>query len=113
VRHVPLEAEPVRVVESGGFEGVRVLKLDARPCFVREGVQMREMQLGGWRAARPAGTGATVLYKGPFRQVADDAGVVYPRGERVAVDAAGAERLRRVVPAEELVFLPGDGEATA
>jgi catechol 2,3-dioxygenase-like lactoylglutathione lyase family enzyme len=52
VRHVPLEAEPVRLLESAGFDGVRLLKLDAKPCFRRDGVEMREMQLEGWKGAR-------------------------------------------------------------
>jgi catechol 2,3-dioxygenase-like lactoylglutathione lyase family enzyme len=52
VRHVPLESEPVRLLESAGFNGIRLLKLDAKPCFRRDGVEMREMQLEGWKGAR-------------------------------------------------------------
>jgi catechol 2,3-dioxygenase-like lactoylglutathione lyase family enzyme len=93
VRLVPPEAEPVRLLESAGFEGLRFVKFDAKPCFTREGVAMREQQLEGFK---PAGAGAKVqvMYKGPFRQVSGDDGTVFARGERVAVDAALAERLR-------------------
>lgn len=109
VQHVPLEAEPVRLLESTGFQGVRLLKLDARPCFVRDGVEMRETQLEGWKPARAAaGPGPTALYKGPFREVIDDAGVVYPRGERVTVDAAAVDRLRRGGWADHFLILDAD-----
>ncbi len=108
VRHVPLEAEPVRLLETAGFEGVRLLKLDAKPCFVRDGVEMRETQLEGWKPAKNGGAGKVVLYKGPFREVSDDAGVVYPRGERVAVDAAAVGRLRRGGWADHFLILDAD-----
>ena len=66
---------------------------------------LREMQLEGFKVIS-AGRGAAVLYKGPFRQVTDDAGTVYPRGRRVAADAAAIERLASAEGAE-LVALPG------
>ena len=50
-----------------------------------------------------------LLYKGPFREVTDDAGVVYPRGERIAVDAAAVERLRRGAWADRFLILGADG----
>jgi catechol 2,3-dioxygenase-like lactoylglutathione lyase family enzyme len=89
VRHTPPEAEPPALLEAAGFAGVRLVKFDAGPCFVRNGVGMREQQVEGFK---PAGGGGTVevLYKGPYRQVTDDAGTVYPRGRRVRVPAAAA-----------------------
>jgi catechol 2,3-dioxygenase-like lactoylglutathione lyase family enzyme len=93
VQHVPQEAEPVQLLEGAGFHGIRLLKFGAKPCFTVDGVEMREMQLEGWKPTH-AGRGATVLYKGPFRLVTDDTGRSYPRGQRIAVDSAEAERLR-------------------
>jgi catechol 2,3-dioxygenase-like lactoylglutathione lyase family enzyme len=93
VQYVPPEADPVRLLESAGFERLRFIKFDAKPCFQREGVAMREQQLEGFKP----GVGVErvqVIYKGPFRQVIDDDGTVFVRGERVSVDAARAERLR-------------------
>jgi catechol 2,3-dioxygenase-like lactoylglutathione lyase family enzyme len=105
VRHTPLEAEPVRLLESAGFRGVRMLKFDAKPCFVSHGVGLRELQLEGWKGSRDDAETRTVLYKGPFRQVADDAGNVYPRGERVRIPGADAERLRSGELAEQFLIL--------
>jgi catechol 2,3-dioxygenase-like lactoylglutathione lyase family enzyme len=52
VQHVPLEAEPERLLESAGFQELRRLKFGAKPCFTAGGVEMREMQLEGWKAKR-------------------------------------------------------------
>ncbi len=110
VQYVPQESEPIRLAESAGFEDVRLLKLDAKPCFLRDGVEMRETQLEGWKPARAAaGARASVLYKGPFQSVTDDAGVVYPRGRRIAVDAAAIQRLRRGAWADHFLILGADG----
>jgi catechol 2,3-dioxygenase-like lactoylglutathione lyase family enzyme len=96
VRHVPLQDEPVRLAEHGGFQTVRMLKFDAAPCFQRHGADLRELQLEGWKEApAPRVKTVNVLYKGPYRQVTDDAGRAYPRGVWVPVAAAAAEPFRR------------------
>ena len=94
VQVVPQEREPLDALEQAGCVGLRLLKYDAGPCFVREGVAMREMQL---EAFMPSGTSedeVEVLYRGPLREVQDDDGRAYPRGRRVAVPSAVAAWLR-------------------
>jgi catechol 2,3-dioxygenase-like lactoylglutathione lyase family enzyme len=93
VQFVPTEAAPLRLLEAAGFEGLRFVKFDAHPCFQREGISMREQQLEGFKPAADAGQ-VVVIYKGPFRQVTDDDGTVFPRGARVSLGADRAERLR-------------------
>jgi catechol 2,3-dioxygenase-like lactoylglutathione lyase family enzyme len=107
VQHVPQEGEPMQLLEAAGFQGIRLLKFGAKPCFTVAGVEMREMQLEGWKAA-PVGCGATVLYKGPFREVSDDAGTIYPRGQRVA---PGTAALARPEAAEAFTFFSADPTA--
>jgi catechol 2,3-dioxygenase-like lactoylglutathione lyase family enzyme len=111
VRHVPLEGDVVRWLESAGFHGVRLLKFDAAPCFIRGGVEMREMQLEGYK---PTGAGPglvrAVVYRGPLRQVSDDAGTVYLRGQRVTVDAGRAEGLLRA-GGDQFTFLGAQEKA--
>jgi catechol 2,3-dioxygenase-like lactoylglutathione lyase family enzyme len=94
VRHVPVDSDVVALVESSGFEGGRLLKFDSKPCFVREGVPMRETQLEAWKPSDAQRSPVTILYKGPFNQIKDDHGNTFPRGRRVMVDAAIADRLR-------------------
>jgi catechol 2,3-dioxygenase-like lactoylglutathione lyase family enzyme len=52
VQHVPLEKEPPALLEAAGFQEVRLLKFDPKPCFVRGKVSMREMQLEGRKAGQ-------------------------------------------------------------
>jgi catechol 2,3-dioxygenase-like lactoylglutathione lyase family enzyme len=114
VRSVPFEADPVALLEAAGLVGVRMLKFGNAPCFVRGGVGMRELQLEGFAPAGVGGAAVEVLYKGPFREVRDDEGRVYPRGRRVAVPAAVAERLRAAELAGQFVaFEPAAGRPAA
>jgi SAM-dependent methyltransferase len=94
VRSVPFESDPATLLEEAGFVGIKMLKFGASPCFVRGGVAMRELQLEGFIAIIPAEGETEVLYKGPFSEVRDESGRVYPRGRRVVVPASVAERLR-------------------
>jgi SAM-dependent methyltransferase len=94
VQSVPFEADPVALLESAGFVGVRMLKFDNKPCFVRSGVGMRELQLEGFAPLASCHESVDVMYKGPFRELLDDEGRVFARGRRVAVPPAVAERLR-------------------
>ena len=55
---------------------------------------MRELQLEGFVPVVSNGTEVEVIYKGPFREVRDDDGLLYQRGRRVAVPAMTAARLR-------------------
>jgi catechol 2,3-dioxygenase-like lactoylglutathione lyase family enzyme len=95
VGSVPFEANPAGWLEAAGLVGVRMLKFDSKPCFVRGGVGMRELQLEGFAPTQSRGAELEVIYKGPFREVRDDGGRVYARGRRVAVPAAVAQQLRK------------------
>ena len=61
---------------------------------------MREMQLEAFAPAVFAATGTAaaddtleLLYRGPLKEIRDDEGRAYPRGRRVRVPRAVAERL--------------------
>lgn len=51
VQHVPVDTEPPAWLEAAGFQRMERVKFDAKPCFVRDGVAMRELQLVGWKPA--------------------------------------------------------------
>ncbi len=110
VRSVPFESDPAALLEEAGLVGVRMLKFDNKPCFVRGGVGMRELQLEGFAPAGATETTVEVLYKGPFREIRDDTGHTYTRGRRVSVPAAVAEQLRKSEAAGQfVVFEPPAG----
>jgi catechol 2,3-dioxygenase-like lactoylglutathione lyase family enzyme len=106
VAHVPVDAEVVASVEAAGFVDVRMVKFNARPCFERQGVPMRELQLEGRRPA-PSKASVRVLYKGPFRELEDDQGNRYPRGRWVQIDQVMAERLAAPEWTSHFVVLDG------
>ena len=62
-------------------------KWEAEPWQTVEGIEFRSVTL---TAVKPSTEnlyhgGHAVMYKGPFSQVSDDLGNIYPRGERIAV----------------------------
>ncbi len=105
VRFVPVDTDVVGWVETAGFQGLRLLKFDAKPCFVREGVPMRETQLEAWQPAAKARESVRVFYKGPFRELRDDQGNVFPRGRWVTADATMADRLRSPAWADQFLIV--------
>jgi catechol 2,3-dioxygenase-like lactoylglutathione lyase family enzyme len=48
VEHVPLKDDVMTLISAAGFHGLRLLKYDDKPCFVKDGVAMRETQIEGW-----------------------------------------------------------------
>jgi catechol 2,3-dioxygenase-like lactoylglutathione lyase family enzyme len=93
VRHTPVEDEPVRLLENAGFTGVRMVKFDAQPCFVRRGIGLRELQLEGFAPAAIDDRRVEVLYPGPLDRV-EVLGITLERGRRVEVPRMAAEQLR-------------------
>ena len=63
------------------------------------------MRLVGWKSAGGDWPTVDVLYKGPLRQVTDEDGTVFRRGERVSLTWAQAERLRLGPAMEQFTFL--------
>jgi catechol 2,3-dioxygenase-like lactoylglutathione lyase family enzyme len=104
VLSVPFETDPVAVLEDAGLVGVRMLKFDSKPCFIRDGIGMRELQLEGFLPAEPCGPLVEVMYQGPFREVRDDEGRVYRRGRRVSIPGTIAKSLGAEAPTGQFVL---------
>ena len=89
------EAEFLQEFSDSGFHAACYDKWDARPWQVVEGIEFRSVTL---TAVKPASLTdqcheTSVLYKGPFAEVVDDAGNCYQRGQRVAVNRQTHELL--------------------
>jgi SAM-dependent methyltransferase len=72
---------------EAGFLAVKLDKWSVAPWQVIEGIEFRSVTL---TAVKGAGTpcqdcGHAVIYRGPYAEVRDDEGHVFPRGERMAV----------------------------
>ena len=77
----------VRALEEAGLAGIRIESWEGRPWKTVEGIEFRSVTVSGFK---PLGTecwdrGHAVIYRGPFREVWDEEGHVFPRGERIAV----------------------------
>ena len=80
---------------DAGFIGVSYDKWDSEPWQVVEGIEFRSVTLTAWKPVSTAALdgGQAVIYKGPFKEVYDDYGRVYRRGDRVAVSERFFENL--------------------
>lgn len=80
---------------DAGFIGVSYDKWDGEPWQVVEGIEFRSVTLTAYKpVATPAlDAGQAVIYKGPFKEVYDEYGRVYKRGDRVAVSERFFENL--------------------
>lgn len=93
VKAVPTDADLLASLERAGFVGVRLTKFGPNPCFRAGGAEMRETMAEAFAPPAAADGGVLVVYRGPFRELTDDAGRVFRRGERVRVPAAEWERI--------------------
>ncbi len=72
---------------DAGFAAVKLDKWGNEPWRTVEGIEFRAVTV---TACKPENSkcldyGHAVVYRGPFREVHDDEGHVFPRGERIAV----------------------------
>jgi hypothetical protein len=76
-------------------------------CLPATAGALRELRLIAQRPATDNGSrDRHVLYKGPLERVTDDSGIVYPRGEKVAVTADAYQRLQQGPAAGQFLFYP-------
>lgn len=52
VELVPTKDDMMNLIAAAGFHGIRLLKYDDKPCFVVNGVPMRETQIEGYKSER-------------------------------------------------------------
>jgi catechol 2,3-dioxygenase-like lactoylglutathione lyase family enzyme len=88
VQRIPVESETHDELQAAGFVNLSFERLGDIHCFRIGGVEFRELRLSAHKAAPSAECDRYVLYRGPLRQVVDERGTVYRRGERVRVDQA-------------------------
>ncbi|WP_036478009.1 methyltransferase domain-containing protein [Myxosarcina sp. GI1] len=77
----------LKMFEDAGFYGVEILKRETEPWQVIDGVEFRSMTVRAYKGKEGAcwERKQSVVYKGPWKQVRDDDGHVFCRGERMAV----------------------------
>lgn len=110
VSHVPARTEIVEALRSAGFSAVRIAKLSSTPVFRHENIGLRELLIEGIKLdSTPFDLRQSVLYAGPMREITDDFGNVFRRGERATIATPAVEALRSGPLAESFVFFPPGG----
>ena len=77
----------LKMFESAGFYGVEILKREEQPWQVVDGIEFRSMTIRAYKGKEGKcwERKQAVIYKGPWKQVQDDDGHTFCRGERMAV----------------------------
>jgi arsenite methyltransferase len=101
------EKEFLQTFLDAGFVGVGYDKWDDLPWQVVEGIEFRSVTL---LATKPSQSdlydaGQAVLYRGPYSEVRDDLGNIYPRGDRVAVSRRTFELINSGPYAKDFVCM--------
>lgn len=81
------EDEFLKMFEDAGFYGIELLNRECKPWRVIDGIEFRSMTVRAFKGKdRPClERKQSIIYKGPWKQVQDDDGHIFCRGERMAV----------------------------
>jgi arsenite methyltransferase len=81
------EQEFLRAFVDAGFVAVRLDRWDTAPWRTVEGIEFRSATLTAVKGEGNAciDRGHAVIYRGPYSEVRDEEGHIFPRGERIAV----------------------------
>lgn len=90
------EKEFLQAFVAAGFVAVGYDKWDDQPWQVVEEIEFRSVTLLATKPAKEHlyDAGQAVLYRGPYREVRDDLGNIFPRGERIAVSRRTFELIK-------------------
>ncbi len=108
VEVTPVARDVMAAFEEAGFVALEAKRYSHAPVFQFEGAEMRELLFAGHKQAERAlddGRTFNVIYKGPYRQVSDDAGETFRRGEARTVSARQVETLKASGMADAFVFV--------
>lgn len=81
------EDQFLKMFEDAGFYGIEILKREDTPWQVIDGIEFRSMTIQAYKGKEGVclERKQSVIYKGPWKQVQDDDGHIFCRGERMAV----------------------------
>ncbi|MDH3980696.1 MAG: methyltransferase domain-containing protein [Gammaproteobacteria bacterium] len=108
------EREFLETFAAASFDAVCYDKWDAQPWRVINDIEFRSVTLTAVRPEQGKETAHTksLMYRGPFAAVIDEAGDTWQRGQRVTVSASTHERLTQPGYGDAFINLsPGDSEA--
>jgi hypothetical protein len=87
LKTVPLEKEIIDILDRIGFHGMTFEWRSELPVKVVNGIELREFVLSAYKGKQGLckDLGQAAIYRGPWKEVFDDDGHRFIRGERIAV----------------------------
>jgi ubiquinone/menaquinone biosynthesis C-methylase UbiE len=97
----------VEALEEAGFHGIVVDKFEMEPWQIVEGIEYRSATYLAYKGKQGESLekNQAVIYKGPWRNVQDDDGHVYKRGERSAVCEKTFNLLQKEPYADAFIYI--------
>jgi arsenite methyltransferase len=99
------EKEMLDVFIAAGFVAVAYDKWENQPWKVVEGIEFRSVTIIATKPKNEpcSDVGHAVIYRGPYSEVYDDEGHVYPRGQRIATCARSFELMTQGVYGDDFI----------
>lgn len=99
------EQEMLDAFAKAGFVAIAYDKWESEPWQIVEGIEFRSVTI---TATKPKDepcldVGHAVIYRGPYSEVYDDEGHVYPRGQRIATCARSFDLLTQGVYGDDFI----------
>ena len=115
VGYAPTPSELTAALTRAGFRDVHIVTLSQKPCFVAEGVAMRECRIQARKPGhRTQQKTHHAVYRGPLAEVTDDYGNVFRRGELTPLNVHDWQMLSKGDAAASFIFLtPGASSEVA
>ncbi len=87
LKYIPFEQDIINCMNEVGFYGMEYVYRSELPIKVLNGVEFHEFIISGNKGKQGPclDCGQAVIYRGPWKEVIDDDGHHYKRGDRVAV----------------------------
>jgi catechol 2,3-dioxygenase-like lactoylglutathione lyase family enzyme len=105
VKFAPTHSQIVDMLWGAKFRAIRLTKLSTSPIFRHNGVGLREIMVEALKLDATAfDLRQTVVYQGPFSQVSDDFGNVFPRGQPTTIATPAVEAIRSGPMSESFIF---------
>ncbi|WP_160673595.1 hypothetical protein [Clostridium sp. C8-1-8] len=107
-RTIPLEKEVIDIMDKIGFHGIQFESRSELPVKVIGQVELREFVISAYKGKQGPclDCGQAVIYRGPWKEVFDDDGHHYVRGERVAVCSKTYGVVSRNPYKDQFIYVP-------
>jgi hypothetical protein len=112
VEYAPTPFELTAALTRVGFCDVHIVLLSQKPCFVVDGVAMRECRIHARKPGhRTQQKTHHAVYRGPLAEVTDDYGNVFRRGELTPLNVHDWQMLSKGDAAASFMFLAPGGSS--